>query len=196
MRIFRFRTERLALVAGFLAALAVPARPAQLTDAVRREGEKVIESLRRIEAAGRARRSGSVRRAEFSEGEFNAYIATRIGTERETMLKELAVRLFAENRIEARALIDLSGERLPGGLKPRMPLFFEAAVLSGDGRIKVELQKLFLDGQSVPIPLFDAIIAFAAKIGKSDPGSFKDWYDLPYGLKSLRTEPGRLLVYY
>lgn len=111
-------------------------------------------------------------------------------------MKELKLRLFADNRIEGQVLFDLSGQHLPAGLKPRMHLNFEALFRTENGRIKVDLQKLFLEDQSVPIPLFDAIIAFAAKIGKSDPGSFKNWYELPWGLKNLRTEPGRVLVYY
>ena len=111
-------------------------------------------------------------------------------------MRELALRLFADNRIEGQVLIDLSGQKLPAGLRPRMRLNFEAVFRTDNGRIKVDLRKLFLEGQPVPIPLFDAVIAFAARIGKSDPGSFNDWYELPPGLKNLRTEPGRVLVYY
>jgi hypothetical protein len=182
--------------AGLVLLGAALARPSQIPDLVRREGEKVIDSLKRIEAESLRRRSGSVRRQEFSESEFNSYIAYRLASEREDIMRELKLKLFAENRIEGQVLIDLSGQKLPAGLKPRMHLFFEASVRTENGRTKVDLQKLFLNGQVVPIPLFDAIIAFAAKIGKSDPGSFNNWYELPYGLKNLRTEPGRLLVYY
>ncbi len=177
--------------------LAVPlALPAQMTDLVRREGERIVQTLSRIESESFRRRSGAPRRIEFTEREFNSYIAYRIGSEKEEVMKDLKLRLFAENRIEGQVLIDLSGQNLPAGLKPKMHLNFEAVFRSENRRIKVDLQKLFVEGQVVPIPLFDAIIAFAAKIGKSDPGSFNNWYELPYGLVSLRTEPGRVLVYY
>jgi hypothetical protein len=185
-----------ASAAAVVCLLAVSGPPSQPTDAVLREGERVVRSLARIEEEGLRRRSGAPRRAEFSESEFNSYIAYRIAKEKEEIMKGFALRLFADNRIEGRVLIDLSGQRLPAGLKPRMHLNFEAVFRTDNGRIKVDLQKLFLEGQAVPIPLFDAVIAFAAKIGKSDPGSFNDWYELPPGLKNLRTEPGRVLVYY
>jgi hypothetical protein len=187
------------MFAGAVAALwllFLPLRPAQLSDPVLREGERVVRTLAGIEGESLRRASGSPRRAEFSEREFNSYIAFRIAREKEEIMRELKLHLFAGNRIEGQVLIDLSGQRLPAGLKPRMHLNFEAFFRAENGRIKVDLQKLFLEGQPVPIPLFDAIIAFAAKIGRSEPGSFKDWYELPYGLKNLRTEPGRVLVYY
>ncbi len=179
-----------------LCLIAGPARPAQMTDQVRREGQKVIQTLARIEEDSLRRRSGAPRRLEFSESEFNSYIAYRIGTEKAEAMKELRLRLFEGNRIEGQVLIDLSGQNLPAGLKPRMHLNFEALFRTENGRIKVDLRQLFLEGQAVPIPVFDAIIAFAAKIGKSDPGSFNDWYELPNGLMNLRTEAGRVLVYY
>jgi len=183
-------------VAVLLCFLASAARPAQMTDFVRREGERIVRTLARIEDESLRRKAGSPRRQEFSESEFNSYIAYRIASEREEVMKELKLHLFAENRIEGQVLIDLSGQNLPAGLKPRMHLNFEALFRTENGRIKVDLQKLFLEGQVVPIPVFDALIAFAAKIGKSDPGSFNNWYELPYGLTNMRTEPGRLFVYY
>lgn len=188
--------RRLACAASAVCLFSAPLRPAQMTEAVLREGEKVLQALARIEGESLRRTSGSVRRAEFSEGEFNAYIATRIAREKQDVMRALALRLFAGNRIEGQVLIDLSGARLPAGLKPKMHLNFEALFRTENGRIKVDLRKLFLEGQPVAIPLFDAVIAFAAKIGRSEPGSFNDWYELPYGLKNLRTEAGRVLVYY
>lgn len=191
---FEWRT--FARAAAAVCLLASSARSVQTTDVVFREGERVVRTLARIQDEGLRRTSGAPRRAEFSESEFNSYIAYRIAKEKQDVMPGLALRLFAGNRVEGRVLIDLSGQNLPGGLKPRMHLNFEAVFRTENGRIKVDLQKLFLGGQPVPIPLFDAIIAFAAKIGKSDPGSFNDWYELPPGLKNLRTEPGRVLVYY
>jgi len=182
--------------AAVLCLLAPAARPAQMTDLIRREGERIVRTLARIEEESFRRKSGSPRRQEFTEGEFNSYIAYRIAAEREEVMKDLKLRLFAGNRIEGQVLIDLGGQNLPAGLKPRMHLNFEALFRTENGRIKVDLQKLFLEGQAVPIPLFDAIIAFAARIGKSDPGSFNSWYELPYGLMNMRTEPGRLFIYY
>lgn len=183
-------------IAAVLCLFVSAARPAQMSDSVRREGERIVRTLIRIEDESLRRKSGSPRRQEFSESEFNSYIAYRIASEREEVMRELKLRLFAGNRIEGQVLIDLSGPNLPAGLKPRMHLNFEALFRTENGRIKVDLQKLFLEGQAVPIPVFDAIIAFAAKIGKSDSGSFNDWYELPYGLTNMRAEPGRLFVYY
>jgi hypothetical protein len=106
------------------------------------------------------------------------------------------LRLFEKNRIQGEIFIDLTGQKLPSFLKPKMTLYFEGVLMAHDGRARLDFQKLFLDSQQVPPLLLDAIIYIASKLGKSDAGSINDWFELPLGIHELRTEPGRVRVYF
>ncbi|MDP2916093.1 MAG: hypothetical protein Q8O91_11660, partial [Candidatus Aminicenantes bacterium] len=135
-------------------------------------------------------------RMDFTESEFNAYIAYRIEAEKEPIMKELQLKLFDQNRIEGKICIDLRGQKLPAVLKPQMNLFFEGVFTTQDERIRLDFRKLFLDGQRVPNWVLEMIIYVASKLGKTDSGSVNDWYDLPLGLKDLKTTAGRVSVYF
>ena len=191
----RHSRRRLRIFLSAVGLLAVAAG-AQLAPSVLRDALKVQKELDRIEAEGLRGRTGPVKSAVFTEAELNAWVARRIEEQNEDVLRELVLKLFAGSRVEGKAFIDLSKADLPLGLKPRMNLFFSGRVIVRDGAAKVEFDRLFIEGQQVPIVLLDLIIAASAALGKSDAGSIKDWVALPYGLKDLRGEPGRVRLYY
>jgi hypothetical protein len=184
-----------AMVCGFLLSPA-PGRFVQLTDGARRDALKVVRALESIEAESTAKTAMSPRRLDFTEDEFNAYIAYRIEAEKSEVMKELRLKLFDRNRVEGMVVIDLRGQNLPAFLKPQMTLYFEGVVATDQGRAKLDFQKLFLEGQAIPVALLDIVIYLAAKLSKSDPSSINDWYALPYGIKDLRTNVGRVSVIY
>jgi hypothetical protein len=163
---------------------------------VKKDAERVLRALDQIEADRLTRKGGGLKRADFSESELNAYIAHRIAAEPNGVLKVLALKLLAENKVEGMARLDLSGARLPFGLKPRMNLYFAGKVLSQDGAVHLEFESLFLEDRSVPLMLLDLIILAAAAIGKSDASSINDWYELPYGIKEVKTASRRVSLYY
>ncbi len=186
-------------VLAVLAALAISAPPApggEPQAAVRDQALKVLKALDVIQAESLSSKSPTLRRSDFSEGEFNAYIAYRIETEKEDVLKELKLKLFGENRVEGMAVVDLRQQNLPSFIKPRMNLYFEGIVFVQEGKARFDFRKLFLEGQEVPLLVLDVIIDMAARMGKTDAESVRAWVDLPYGIKDLKTREGGISLFY
>ena len=173
-----------------------PAPGAEPQASVREQALKVLKALDRIQAESLTSRKLSLRRSDFSEGECNAYVAFRIEEEKEDILKELKLKLFGENRVEGKAVIDLRRQSLPSFIKPQLNLYFEGLLLVRDGKSRFDFRKLYLEGQEVPLLLLDIVIDIASRMGKTDAASIRAWVDLPYGIKDLRTRQGGLSLYY
>jgi hypothetical protein len=182
-----------------LAALALSARLApggEIQAAARKQALKVLKALDSIQAESLSSKSPALRRSDFSEEEFNAYVAYRIDEEKEDVLKDLRLKLFGGNRVEGMAIIDLRRQNLPSFIKPRMNLYFEGVLVIQDGKGRFDFRKLFLEGQEVPLIVLDMIIDIAARMGKSDAASIRAWVDLPYGIKDLKTREGGISLFY
>jgi len=169
---------------------------AELPASMRKDAEKVLRALDKIQAESLTKKTGGLKRADFTEAELNAYIAYRIDAEKEEVMRELILKLFPENRIEGKASLDLSGARLPLGLKPKMNLYFEGRVVTAGGAVRLDFQKLFIEDRAMPMMLLDLIILAAAAVGKSEAVGINDWYELPYGLKEIKTSAQKLSLYY
>lgn len=191
----RFARPLVVLLAA-LSLSAPPAPGAELQAAVRDQALKVLKALDRIQAESLASKAPGLRRSDFSEGECNAYVAYRIEEEKEDILKELKLKLFGENRVEGKAVVDLRRQNLPSFIKPQMNLFFEGLLVVREGRARLEFRKLFLEGQEVPLPLLDVLIDIATRMGKTDAASIRAWVDLPYGIKDLKTRAGGIALFY
>jgi hypothetical protein len=179
------------------AALVVPVGlSAQLAENVRRDALKVVRALEAIEAGHAAPSPAGAGRMDFTEDEFNAYIAYRIESEKSDIMTDLRLKLFDQNRVEGKVVIDLRGQNLPSFLKPVMTLYFEGVVITDQGRAKLDFKKLFIEGQAIPVAVLDIVMSLAAKLSKSEPTSIHDWYLLPHGIRELRTQAGRLSVIY
>jgi hypothetical protein len=184
--------EIFALALSLLAGLRLDAPQGYSVE----EAVKIVNMLAMIEEAKADTDPASPRKASVSESELNSYIAYRIDTQKEEIMKELRLKLFSKNRIEGKALIDLSGLDLPGFLKPRMNLYFSGGIQTQSGKIKVNFDSLFLETQRVQPFIVDWIIKIAAQAGGNEPSSLSDWYELPSGIKDMATEQGRLIVFY
>ena len=186
--------KKRSLIVAALAVLAVIV-PAVFADAPQ-EAKRVVQALDKVHKESLARAGGPLEKMNFTESEMNAYIAYRIASEKEEVMKELRLKLFEQNRIEGKIFIDLSGQKLPFLLKSQMNLYFEGNFEVQNGYIRLDFKKLFLEERQVPLMLLDMIIYVAAKLGKTDPTSINDWYELPFGIKDMRTSPGRVTIYY
>jgi hypothetical protein len=132
----------------------------------------------------------------LSESELNSYIAHRIISEEEEVMKELQLRLFDQNRIEGKILIDLRGQSLPSFLRPQMTVFFSGKLEVNEDNIRLNLAELFLGNQRVQPMILDAIIAIGARLQNMEVTSIDDWYELPYGIKDVKTEKGAVYFYF
>jgi hypothetical protein len=182
------------LIAAAVAILAVAA-PAGPADALQ-EAKRVMQALDRIYKESPARTIAPLEKIDFTESELNSYIAYRIASEKEEVMKELRLKLFEQNRIEGKIFLDLTGQKLPLLLSPQMNLYFEGNFEVQNRHIRLDFKKLFLEERQVPLMLLDLIIYVAAKLGKTDSTSINDWYELPIGIKDMRTGPGRVTIYY
>ncbi|NIM91397.1 MAG: hypothetical protein GTO17_10675 [Candidatus Aminicenantes bacterium] len=162
----------------------------------RQEALKVLDTLHRIQAAQLREYKGPLRRIVITESELNSYIAYRIEAEKEEIMKELHLKLFEENKIEGKMFIDLTGQDIPKVLQPQMTFYFAGKLQVEEGKVRLNIKKLFLEEQSIPVLVLDLIIYISSKIDGSKATSIHDWYELPYGIKDFKTQPGKAVIYY
>ena len=118
------------------------------------------------------------------------------GAEKEEIMKELHLKLFEENKIEGKMFIDLTGQEIPKVLQPQMTFYFAGKLQVEKAKVKLDIKKLFLEEQSIPVLVLDLIIYISSKIDGSEASSINDWYELPYGIKDLKTRPGKAIIFY
>ena len=157
---------------------------------------KVLKAIEKVEKGTVRRTKRSLEQISITESELNSYIAYRIEEENERYLKELRIKLFKKNKIEGRILVDLQGEDVPKFLKPQMTLFFGGELEAKDGKVRLILKDLFLEEQRIDPNVLDFLIAFVAKIGNYEVWSLKDWWELPHGIKDVKTQRGKATFYY
>ncbi len=160
------------------------------------EAQKVLRAIAKVEAETQQPRSGPLRPITITESELNSYIAYRIETEKEEIMKELKLKIFSKNRIEGKIHIDLRGRDIPSYIRPEMDVFFAADVLTSGGAVKIDLQKIFLGDEPIPPLVIDMAIAVSAKLSGQEPTSINDWYELPFGIKDIKTAKGKAVFYY
>lgn len=162
----------------------------------RQEALKVIDALNRIQVAQLREYKGPLRKIVITESELNSYIAYRIETEKEEIMKELHLKLFEENKVEGKMFIDLTGQEIPKVLQPQMTFYFAGKLQVEKAKVRLGINKLFLEEQSIPVLVLDLILYISSKIEGSEASSINDWYELPYGIKDIKTEPGKAIIFY
>ena len=160
------------------------------------EAQKVLRAIAAIESATEQPWSGPLRPLTLTEGEFNSYIAYRIETEKEEIMKELRLKFFKNNKIEGKVHIDLRGQDIPSFIRPEMDIHFAADVLTRNGTVKIDLKQLFLEGEPIQPLILDLVIAISARLNNEKATSINDCYELPYGVKDIKTEKGKAIFYY
>src|SRR4030043_317747 len=76
------------------------------------EAQKVLLTIDKIEVETANPWTGPPRSVTITESEFNSYVAYRIEDEKEEIMKELRLKLLADNKIEGKIHIDLRGQKL------------------------------------------------------------------------------------
>lgn len=157
---------------------------------------KVCGHIEKLQAAQLKEYSGPLREIIVTEIELNSYIAYLIDIDKEDVMKELRLKIFADNRIEGKIFIDLRGLKLPKILRPEMNFYFGANLDIKEKKIRVNIDKLFLEDQEINKMILDMVIYVASKINDTESGSISDWYVLPFGIKDIRTKTGEALFFY
>ena len=160
------------------------------------EALKVLNAIEKIQSEQPRRDKGSLKEIVITESELNSYIAYRIETEKEEIMKELRLKLFKRNKIEGKILIDLKGQKIPKFLRPKMTFYFGGKLEVENGRARLDIKDLFLEDQRVEPAIIDFIIRIAAKIENKETSSINDWHELPYLIKDIKTHRHRAIFYY
>lgn len=160
------------------------------------EAQKVLKALEKMNIEQFREDRGDLKKIVITESELNSYIAYRIETEKEEIMRELQVKLFDENRIEGMILIDLTGQKIPKFLSPRMTYYFRGKLEVKNEKVKLFIKDLFLEGQPIQPMVLDFIIYIASRIENTEVSSINDWYELPYGIKNIETQKGKAIFYY
>ena len=160
------------------------------------EAQKVLKAIEKMESEQSRGDEDSHKKIVITEKELNSYIAYRIETEKEEVMKELRLKLFKRNRIEGKVLIDLKGQKIPVFIRPQMTLFFGGKLEVKNGKARLDIKDLFLEDQRVKPTILDIILNIASKTNKTEISSMKDWYELPYGIKDIETKRRKVTFYY
>jgi hypothetical protein len=193
------------LAACAFAASASAAPPAQVPPEVRAKAAPVFEALAKIEhqaespmgttgSPAPSRPGRGSRRLTFSEAEFNAYAACRL--EHEPYVKSAVLKLLAGNKVEGRLGIDLGKPQASGLVPQKQDLLFAARFETKDGKIRIDLDTLYLGTQAIPPSFLDLVIGIVSGLEGVKATSLEDWYDLPPGVLGLETLPGQVVVIY
>jgi len=166
------------------------------TDYSLQEALKVISLIEKIQLEQIEKGSEGIRNVVVTENEFNSYIAYRIDVEKEEVMKELRLKLFDNNKIEGKIILDLRKQKLPKILKPRMTFYFGGKLEVKDGNVRLDLEDLFLENQRIQPAVLDLVIFIGSKITGSESFSISDWWGLPYGIKDVKTQKGKMAFYY
>ncbi len=161
-----------------------------------KEALKVLNIIEKVQSEQNSLSKGKLRKVAVTESELNSYIAFRIETEKEEIMKQLNLHILVNNRIEGNILIDLRGQNIPGFLRPQMNIYFGGRVEVKDEKVRINIKKLFIEDVPIQPEILDVIIQIASKIEGSEPTSLYDWYDLPFGLKDIKTQNGKAIFYY
>jgi hypothetical protein len=92
--------------------------------------------------------------------------------------------------------IDLGKPQAAGVLPQKQDLLFAAGFETREGKIRINMDKLFVGTQPISPAFLDIVIGVVSRLQGVEPTTLKDWYDLPPGVLRLETRPGCVVVIY
>jgi len=156
---------------------------------------KVGHLLRTIAAAPSVD-PGTIRSADVTEVELNAYIAYRLAQEQTPLVKRLTVNLMENNHIRGKISFDALALKLDKLLGENLDFDFRGIIFTRNGAARLELIALELCGQPVNPQVFDFVIHTASLVAHQESSSIGDWYELPKGIKEILIGRAKAVVYY
>ena len=191
-----FCARPLALLGTVLLLGSALAALGQVDAATRAKGMRVKALIDMIKEETERSAAPLGRRETVSEDELNAYIACRLFDDREPVMKELRLKLLEGNRFEGMTVLDLEGADLPAPLRGRLDVYFAGRLETEAGAVRLDIGTFFINGQKVRPEILDVVISVGSRLSGTEPFSLRDWYILPYGLRDLAVDRGRLLASY
>lgn len=196
LKFINLRWLILSLIIWIIFDLPVEVSGKGLTSEEQANLQKVLQAIEMIEKATLDTQPRPLKQVILTEDELNAYIAYRLRTESVEWLRELQLRLLNDNRFEGKAVFDLSRENLPNFMPKMMVLFFSAIFRIQEGQIYFEFKKVFLGSQELSVDFVSEIIKQIALAHKAPPEGLNRSYDLPFGIKDIKSRNGLAIFYY
>jgi len=161
-----------------------------------KEALKVVNLIDVIQRTQLEKEDDATRYVILTEDELNSYIAHRIKLEQEETLRELRLKMYDNNHTEWKIMLDLEGAKLPNVLKPQMTFYLGGILEVEEGYVRLDLKDLYLGDKRIQVSVFELVISIGSKIIGSEPFSMSDWWELPYGIKDIKTQKGKAAFYY
>lgn len=156
---------------------------------------KVQHILKKIES--HQPRPGSKQLTEqVTQTELNAYITHRLAKEKNPHVKSLKVNLLGNNQVKGKLSSDAQQLNLSLIYGDVLNFDFKGIVHTRDGKGRIDLRTLRLNGQPVSPQMLDLIISTVAQYNGTPPSRIGDWYELPKGIKSILVDKGKAFLYY
>ena len=136
------------------------------------EAEAVRPTPTRAVPASPAPQPGS-RSLTFTEAELNAYAACRLEDEGDPYVKAVELKLLAGDKIEGRIRIDLGKPQASGLVPQKQDLLFAARVETRDGKIRINMDSLYLGTQAIAPAFVDIVIGVISRLQGLEPTSLE-----------------------
>jgi len=184
------------IVWGLIVVLLLIPVSADGIDPATADALKVRHILKTIETSQNKAGQKATRKAIITQKELNAYIAYRLGREKQPIIKRLDVILQNNNRVRGNIHFDLGSIDILKLLGSDFDLDFGGRLQTRDGAGKLDLTSLYLNGESIPPQALDPVLAAVARYYGNEPGRADDWYELPSGIQHVEVSQAGAVLYY
>jgi hypothetical protein len=142
----------------------------------------------------------------FTQAETNSYLKFNATELLPTGLTEPEVTLLGQNRVSAKAIVDLDivrKKQSSGGwfdptsyLTGKLLVTAAGRVITGDGKGRIELQSAEVSGVPIPKTFLNQMVNFFTRTDDNPKGStVDDVFELPAKIKRIDSEQGRFTVH-
>ncbi|MDD8019931.1 MAG: hypothetical protein PHU81_01925 [Acidobacteriota bacterium] len=156
---------------------------------------KIIDFLEEADRYRQEKGCYQNKTAEFSEEEVSSFFRY-LFSEEAPAVKTIRLKLLLSNKIEGWILLNLKDQGLPSYFKDEINLYFAARLETDSRRIRLNVSKLYLETELIKPEVVNFLIDLIARGNGLEPQHLDDWYELPAGVFDLKTDRGKLLVYY
>ena len=142
----------------------------------------------------------------FTQAETNSYLKYNATDLLPTGLTQPEITLHANNRVSARAIVDLDIVRKKQGsggwfdptsyLTGKLLVTAAGKVITGDGKGRVEVESTEVSGIPIPKSFLNQMFNFFTRTADNPKGStVDDIFELPAGIRSIDGEQGKFTVH-
>lgn len=165
-----------------------------------------IDAYKRAESSLEKIRKGRNRPLKFilkkiylNEEEINSYIHYKNPFKRPKELVKEWLYLKGDNLIEYRANLDLTNSNIKGipeFLRVQLEASVTGELYSLEGKVKFKTTSFSINKATFPPTFLTNLLNIYYKARGEEPRDIESWFYLPYGIRKIRVERGRIALYY